>query len=170
MIYIDPPYGIKFASNFQSEVGSRDVTDREADLSREPEMVKAYRDTWRLGVHTYLSYLRDRLILCRELLSDSGSIFLQISDENLHRARQVMDDVFGEDCFIVTFPVKKKGSQKSSMIDPVNDYLIWYGKSPRSSGLVKYNRLYSPRPLSKEEMSGLGWCASRVVQYARLSS
>src|SRR5690606_27232821 len=85
MIYMDPPYGIRFASNFQPEIGRRDVKDKEQDLTREPEMVKAYRDTWTLGVHSYLSYLRDRLILCRELLTDSGSIFVQISDENLHR-------------------------------------------------------------------------------------
>lgn len=91
MIYIDPPYGIKFGSNFQPEVGKRDVKDRESDLIREPEMVKAYRDTWTLGVHSYLAYLRDGLIVARELLADSGSIFVQISDENLHRVRMVMD-------------------------------------------------------------------------------
>ena len=87
MIYMDPPYGIKYASNFQPEVGRRDVKDRDEDLTREPEMVKAYRDTWTLGVHSYLSYLRDRLLLCKELLADTGSIFVQISDENLHRVR-----------------------------------------------------------------------------------
>jgi adenine-specific DNA-methyltransferase len=84
MIYIDPPYGIKFASNFQPEVGRRDVKDKETDLTREPEMVKAYRDTWHLGIHSYLSYLRDRLIVARELLADTGSIFVQIGDENVH--------------------------------------------------------------------------------------
>ena len=85
MIYMDPPYGIKYASNFQPEVGRRDVKDKDEDLTREPEMVKAYRDTWTLGVHSYLSYLRDRLLLCKELLADTGSIFVQIGDENLHR-------------------------------------------------------------------------------------
>jgi adenine-specific DNA-methyltransferase len=89
MIYMDPPYGIKYASNFQPEVGRRDVKGRDEDLTREPEMVKAYRDTWTLGVHSYLSYLRDRLLLCRELLADTGSVFVQISDENLHRVRAV---------------------------------------------------------------------------------
>ena len=84
MIYMDPPYGIKYASNFQPEVGRRDVKDKDEDLTREPEMVKAYRDTWTLGVHSYLSYLRDRLLLCKELLADTGSIFVQIGDENLH--------------------------------------------------------------------------------------
>src|SRR5690606_120565 len=105
MIYMDPPYGIRFASNFQPEIGRRDVKNKEQDLTREPEMVKAYRDTWTLGVHSYLSYLRDRLILCRELLTDSGSIFVQISDENLHRVRAVMDEVFGAEnfCGIITF-------------------------------------------------------------------
>jgi adenine-specific DNA-methyltransferase len=90
MIYIDPPYGIKFASNFQPEIGKRDVKDKETDLTREPEMVKAYRDTWRLGIHSYLSYLRDRLIVARELLADTGSVFVQISDENLHVIERCM--------------------------------------------------------------------------------
>jgi adenine-specific DNA-methyltransferase len=90
MIYIDPPYGIKFASNFQPEIGKRDVKDKDQDLTREPEMVKAYRDTWNLGIHSYLSYLRDRLVAARELLADTGSIFVQISDENLHRVRALM--------------------------------------------------------------------------------
>ena len=95
MIYVDPPYGIRFASNFQPQLGQRDVKDRRQDLTREPEMVKAYRDTWTLGVHSYLAYLRDRLAMARELLADTGSIFVQISDENLHRVRCIMDEVFG---------------------------------------------------------------------------
>src|ERR1039458_4814054 len=89
MIYVDPPYGIKFASNFQPEVGKRDVKDKEQDLTREPEMVKAYRDTWNLGIHSYLSYLRERLIVAKELLTDAGSVFVQIGDENLHRVRLI---------------------------------------------------------------------------------
>ena len=110
MIYMDPPYGIKFASNFQSQVGRRDVKDREEDLTREPEQVKAYRDTWTLGVHSYLAYLRDRLIVARELLADSGSIFVQISDENLHRVRMVMDEVFGAEnfCRVITYRTKNR--------------------------------------------------------------
>ncbi|MBV8709349.1 MAG: site-specific DNA-methyltransferase, partial [Acidobacteriaceae bacterium] len=100
MIYIDPPYGIKFASNFQPEVGKRDVKDKDSDLTREPEMVKAYRDTWRLGVHSYLAYLRDRLIVARELLTDTGSIFVQIGDENVHRVRLLLDEVYGCDNFV----------------------------------------------------------------------
>ncbi|HVF11206.1 MAG TPA: DNA methyltransferase [Abditibacteriaceae bacterium] len=105
MIYLDPPYGIKFASNFQPQIGQRDVKDKDSDLTREPETVKAYRDTWQLGIHSYLTYLRDRLLLCRELLTDSGSIFVQISDENLHRVRCLMDEVFGAEnfCGIIVF-------------------------------------------------------------------
>ena len=95
MIYIDPPYGIKFASNFQPTVFQRDVKDREQDLTREREQIRAYRDTWTLGYHSYLAYMRDRLIVAKELLTDSGSIFVQISDENIHRVRCVMDEVFG---------------------------------------------------------------------------
>ena len=95
MIYIDPPYGIKFSSNFQPTVFQRDVKDRDQDLTREPEQIKAYRDTWTLGVHTYLTYLRDRLVVAKDLLHDSGSIFVQISDENVHRVRSIMDEVFG---------------------------------------------------------------------------
>jgi adenine-specific DNA-methyltransferase len=96
MIYIDPPYGIKYGSNFQPFVGKRDVKDRaDADLTQEPEMIKAFRDTWELGIHSYLTYLRDRLLLAKELLSESGSVFVQISDENLHHVRELMDEVFG---------------------------------------------------------------------------
>lgn len=109
MIYMDPPYGIKYASNFQPEVGQRDVKDRDQDLTREPEMVKAYRDTWTLGVHSYLSYLRDRLVLCRELLADSGSMFVQIGGENLHRMRGLADEVFGPVNFVATVIVQKAG-------------------------------------------------------------
>ena len=101
-IYIDPPYGIKFNSNFQWSTTSRDVKDGKAEhITREPEQVKAFRDTWRDGIHSYLSYLRDRLTAARELLSESGSVFVQISDENLHRVRALMEEVFGEDNFIV---------------------------------------------------------------------
>ncbi|MCR4414261.1 MAG: site-specific DNA-methyltransferase [Thermoguttaceae bacterium] len=141
MIYIDPPYGIKFASNFQPEVGRRDVKDNETDLTREPEMVKAYRDTWHLGIHSYLSYLRDRLIVARELLADTGSIFVQISDENLHRVRQVMDEVFGDNfCAIIAF--SKTSGQTSSLLSETTDYLLWYARDRRQ---VRYRQLYEPR-------------------------
>ena len=126
MIYIDPPYGIKFASNFQPEIGKRDVKDKETDLTREPEMVKAYRDTWRLGIHSYLSYLRDRLIVARELLADTGSIFVQINDESLHLIRLVLDEVFGRENAILAIVLKKKGA--ATPTDPVNDFILWYAK------------------------------------------
>ncbi|MDY6856766.1 MAG: DNA methyltransferase [Thermodesulfobacteriota bacterium] len=101
MIYIDPPYGIKYGSNFQPFVNKRDVTDRkDEDLTAEPQMIKAFRDTWELGIHSYLTYLRDRLLLARELLTESGSVFVQISDENVHRVRCLMDEVFEEGNFV----------------------------------------------------------------------
>ena len=114
MIYIDPPYGIKFASNFQPQLGQRDVKDRQQDLTREPEMVKAYRDTWTLGIHSYLAYLRDRLDNGERIAADTGSIFVQISDENLHRVRCVMDEVFGTENFIVNIIIQKKWAAKQA--------------------------------------------------------
>lgn len=139
MIYVDPPYGIKYASNFQPEITNKSVKDKPEDLTREPEMVKAYRDTWTLGVHTYLSYLRDRFLLAKELLSDSGSIFVQISDENLHRVRALMDDIFEEknSCGIICF-AKTSGLTANLLPDRV-DYLIWYAKNISS---VKCRSLY----------------------------
>ena len=128
MIYVDPPYGIKFASNFQPQLGQRDVKDRQQDLTREPEMVKAYRDTWTLGVHSYLAYLRDRLTMARELLSDTGSIFVQINDRNLHLVRSVMDEVFGADNFITIVAFKKTSGLGTFGVSSVLDFLIWYGK------------------------------------------
>lgn len=144
MIYLDPPYGIKFASNFQSQVSKLRVDDRESDLTREPEVVKAYRDTWTLGVHSYLAYLRDRLMLCREMLADSGSIFVQISDENLHRVRSVLDDVFGQGGFIGLITFTKKGSQSGDFVPPINEFIIWYAKD-RDGALARFRRLYAFR-------------------------
>ena len=105
MIYVDPPYGIRFASNFQPQVGVREVKEKESDLTREPETVKAYRDAWSLGVHSYISYLRDRLLVSHNLLTESGSVFVQIGDENLHRVRALMDEVFGDKnfCAVISF-------------------------------------------------------------------
>jgi adenine-specific DNA-methyltransferase len=128
MIYMDPPYGIKYASNFQPEVGRRDVKDRDEDLTREPEMVKAYRDTWTLGVHSYLSYLRDRLLLCKELLADTGSIFIQINDENLHRVRMLLDEVFGSTNIVGQITFQKTGGFSQSALPSIADYLLWYAK------------------------------------------
>ncbi len=144
MIYMDPPYGIKYASNFQPEVGRRDVKEKDEDLTREPEMVKAYRDTWTLGVHSYLSYLRDRLLLCKELLAETGSIFVQIGDENLHRVRILLDEIFGKDnCFaIISF--KKTLPLGASGLPAICDYLLWYTKNQEKS---KFNALFGYKPV-----------------------
>jgi adenine-specific DNA-methyltransferase len=128
MIYIDPPYGIRFAVNFQPEVRNRVVTEKIQDLSREPEMVKAYRDSWTLGVHSYLSYLRERLLVCRELLADEGSIFVQIGDENLHRVQCLLDEVFRNANWRATISVRKTLPLGSEGLTGVTDYVLWYAK------------------------------------------
>ena len=142
MIYIDPPYGIKFASNFQPTVFQRDVKDREQDLTREQEQIKAYRDTWTLGVHSYLAYLRDRFIAAKDLLTDSGSIFVQISDENIHRVRSIMDEVFGAENFVSFISFRTAAGQPSNRLQSLFDYIIWYARD-RSS--VKYTPLFRER-------------------------
>ncbi len=145
-IYFDPPYGIKFNSNFQWSTTSRDVKDgNTAHITREPEQVKAFRDTWRDGINSYLTYLRDRLTVARDLLTESGSIFVQIGDENVHRVRVVMDEVFGDENCVTEILVKKKGSQKGGTLDPVNDFILWYGKSAKSSGKIKIRPIYEIR-------------------------
>ncbi len=129
-IYFDPPYGIKFNSNWQVSTQSRDVKDgKQTDISREPEQVKAFRDTWKDGIHSYLTYLRDRLSVARELLTESGSIFVQIGDENVHRVRAVMDEVFGEENFFRTITIRKTAGDTTSIIKPQADYILWYVKS-----------------------------------------
>jgi adenine-specific DNA-methyltransferase len=139
-IYLDPPYGIKFNSNFQWSTTSRDVKDGNAGhITREPEQVKAFRDTWRDGIHSYLTYLRDRLTVARDLLTDSGSIFVQIGDENVHRVRALMDEVLGEDNFISLISVKKSSAQTSSLLTGSNDYLCWFAKDATR---VKYRQLF----------------------------
>lgn len=138
MIYIDPPYGIKFSSNWQNEVGKREVKEKDEDLSREPEMIKAYRDTWTLGVHSYLAYLKQRLIVARELLTDSGSVFVQISDENLHRVRAVMDEVFSAQSIIASIAFRRGGFQTSQFLPNTYDHILWYAKD---SSKVKYRNL-----------------------------
>jgi adenine-specific DNA-methyltransferase len=173
-IYIDPPYGIKFNSNFQWSTTSRDVTDGKLDhLTREPEQVKAFRDTWRDGIHSYLGYLRDRLVVARELLTESGSCFVQIGDENVHRVRALMDEVFGEDNVVSVIPFKKTTAQTAEYLAGAVDYIVWYGKSKPN---LKYRQLFQmkemglagsneykfglsgsgvPRSLTKEERAGL---------------
>ena len=148
MIYIDPPYGIKFASNFQPTVFQRDVKDKESDLTREPEQIKAYRDTWTLGVHSYLAYLRDRLIVAKELLTDSGSIFVQISDENVHRVRSLMDEVFGSENFVAQITCKvSSGTQQQMGPRRISDFILWYARD-RERG--KFRRLYMEKMLGEE--------------------
>ena len=128
-IYFDPPYGIKFNSNFQWSTTSRDVKDGNADhITREPEQVKAFRDTWRDGIHSYLTYLRDRLMVARDLLTESGSIFVQIGDENVHRVRAVMDEVFGESNLVSTIAFKKTSGTGSNYLENIYDYVLWYAR------------------------------------------
>lgn len=129
MIFMDPPYGIKFSSNWQNEVGKREVKEKDEDISREPEMIKAYRDTWTLGVHSYLTYLNERFVVARDLLATTGSIFVQISDTNLHRVRAVLDEVFGASnfCSLITFR-KKMMPMGADFTEAVSDYLLWYAK------------------------------------------
>lgn len=145
MIYIDPPYGIKYNSNWQIRVGDRNVKDGDdASLSGEPEVIKAFRDTWELGIHSYLSYLRDRLLVARELLAESGSCFVQISDENVHLVRCVMDEVFGSGNFCAFITVRKTTSDGSSLLGATCDYVLWYGRS-REEVERKCHTLYAPR-------------------------
>lgn len=148
MIYIDPPYGVKFGSNFQPFVRKRDVKNNDdADMTREPEMVKAYRDTWELGPHSYLTYLRDRLLVARDLLTPSGSVFVQISDENIHHVRELCDEVFGAEQFCGLIPFVKTTGQSSptattDVIASVADYLIWFSRDVER---VRFNRLFTAK-------------------------
>jgi adenine-specific DNA-methyltransferase len=148
MIYIDPPYGIKYGSNFQPFTNKRDVKDRsDADLTQEPEMIKAFRDTWELGIHSYLTYLRDRLLLAKDLLSETGSVFVQISDENLHLVRQLCDEVFGNGNFCRQISVTKTAGFGATLLPVTQDYIIWYAKNLKN---VKFHQLYG------DKVAGIG--------------
>jgi adenine-specific DNA-methyltransferase len=143
MIYIDPPYGIKFGSNWQVSARKRDVKDgRLADASREVEQIKAFRDTWELGIHSYLSYLRDRLAVAKDLLTSSGSVFMQIGDENVHLVRAVMDEVFGSSNFCGQIVYQKAPYATSTLLPPVFDTLLWYAND---RAIVKYRQLFRAR-------------------------
>lgn len=145
MIYIDPPYGIKYGSNFQPFVGKRDVKDRnDSDLTQEPEMIKAFRDTWELGIHSYLTYLRDRLLLTHELLHESGSVFVQISDENLHRVKAILDEIFGAENFVSCINFQTMTPLESGHLETVFDYIVWYSKDIKK---LKYRNLYREKQL-----------------------
>jgi adenine-specific DNA-methyltransferase len=195
MVYIDPPYGVKFGSNFQSFVRSRDVDhNHDEDMTREPEMVKAYRDTWEFGVHSWMTYLHDRLLLSRDLLESNGSIFVQISDDNLHHVIEVMDEIFGEKnrCGLIAF--RTTGGQSSALLSSSTDFLVWYAKDkelarkkfhnpliPKTGGADDGSGQYvfveprdfstDPRPMTDEELEGAaipdGW---RVLAHDTLYS
>ena len=172
-IYFDPPYGIKFNSNFQWSTTSRDVKDGNAShITREPEQVKAFRDTWRDGIHSYLTYLRDRLTVARDLLTDSGSIFVQIGDENVHRVRSVMDEVFGEENCVTQIVFAKTTGYATNFLTGICDYILWYAKSKSQTkfrqpygdktrgeaGASKYNRIRledcTVRQMTDSELAG----------------
>ncbi|MCL4748126.1 MAG: site-specific DNA-methyltransferase [Burkholderiaceae bacterium] len=140
-IYLDPPYGIRFNSNFQWSTTSRDVKDGARDhVTREPEQVRAFRDTWRDGIHSYLTYLRDRLTVARDLLHESGSIFVQIGDENVHRVRALMDEVFGQDSFVAQIQLKKSGGATSRYLPGITDFVCWYA---RDADRLKFRTVFS---------------------------
>src|SRR6185437_3395903 len=143
MIYIDPPYGIKYGSNFQPFVNKREVKDgKDEDLTQEPETIKAFRDSWELGIHSYLSYLRDRLLLSRELLTESGSIFVQISDQNEHHVKEIMDEIFGSQNFVslITFKTKKMTMGNTKLLETIGDHIVWYAKNKEKA---KFNPLFT---------------------------
>ncbi len=148
MVYIDPPYGIRYGSNFQPFVNRRNVSDsRDEDLTQEPETIKAFRDTWELGIHSYLSYLRDRLLLARELLSESGSCFVQIGEENLHYVRGLMDEVFGKQNLVSTISFSKTTGFSGRYLSSVTDYLVWYAKDLPQ---LKYRQLNSQKQAGEQ--------------------
>ncbi len=180
MIYIDPPYGIKYGSNFQPFVNKRDVKDRkDEDLTAEPEQIKAFRDTWELGIHSYLTYLRDRLLLARELLAETGSVFVQISDENLHHVRELMDEVFGAENFVSIVSFTTTTGFRGTTLSRAGDYLVWYAKS---RGQIKYRQLFHVkeagqegatkyRPVSTiESAAHLGYAPERLAVSDQLTS
>ena len=184
-IYIDPPYGIKFNSNFQWSTTSRDVKDGKADhITREPEQVKAFRDTWRDGTHSYLTYLRDRLTVARDLLTESGSIFVQIGEENVHRVRVLMDEVFGESNFVVAIKFSKTSGLGGKFLDETFDYLIWFAKDidivkfrrpflkrvPGKSGATQYNLAMRPDGSFCPLKNGLELEAGKTFAHDNLTS
>src|ERR1700730_11398303 len=155
-IYLDPPYGIKFGSNWQVSTRKRDVKDgKAADATRQPEQVRAFRDTWKLGIHSYLAYLRDRLVVARDLLTETGSIFVQIGDENVHLVRSVLDEVFGANNFVCQIAFVTTGGQSADLLGNVFDFLVWYAKD---KGSAKYRQLFQ----DKELREGGGWAHSRA--------
>ena len=158
-IYMDPPYGIKFNSNFQWSTTSRNVRDgKKEHITREPEQVKAFRDTWRDGVHSYLAYLRDRLTVARDLLADTGSVFVQIGDENVHRVRALMDEVFGDENFVSSVVVKKTSAPTDKFVPTVFDTIVWYAKD---RGVAKYRQQWLPKDVGGAGGSQYAWMQTR---------
>ena len=148
MIYIDPPYGVSFGSNFQPFIRRRDVGHNDDDdMTREPEMVQAYRDTWELGLHSYLTYLRDRLLLARELLTSTGSVFVQISEENIHHVKEVLDELFGSENFVSVIAYRVKSPLGVKLLGRSNDFIIWYAKRRE---VMKYRQIYVPKIQSEQ--------------------
>ncbi len=145
MVYIDPPYGIRYGSNFQPFVNKREVKDgKDDDLTQEPETIRAFRDTWELGIHSFLTYVRDRLLLARELLTESGSVFVQISDENLHHVREIMDEVFGTENFVSLISFQTTSGFATKTLATLGDFLLWYA---RDKATLKVHKLYEEQPL-----------------------
>jgi adenine-specific DNA-methyltransferase len=148
MVYFDPPYGIRYGSNFQPFVNKRDVKEKDDDLTAEPEMIKAFRDTWELGIHSYLTYLRDRVKLTHALLNETGSIFIQIGEDNLHYVRNILDDVFGYENFMSIITVRVKGMPFGAKhLENMYDHILWYAKDKEK---VKYHQLFKKRNLTNE--------------------
>ena len=167
MMYFDPPYGIKYGSNFQPFVNKRDVKDsKDEDLTQEPETIKAFRDTWELGIHSYLTYLHTRLFLTKKLLHDSGSCFVQISDSNIHHVREIMDEVFGPENFCGIIAFQKTGGFSPTLLSSVYDYIVWYAKDKDK---VKYRKLYRERTPEMIE-SGYKWIELENNERRRLTS
>ena len=165
-IYIDPPYGIRFNSNFQWSTTSRDVRDGKAEhITREPEQVKAFRDTWRDGVHSYLTYLRDRLTAARDLLAETGSVFVQIGDENVHRVRALMDEVFGETNYIVALKFAKTAGLGGRFLDETYDYLLWFAKDKMQ---VKFRRPYLKRERGRPGAIGYTYAMSGAGSFRKI--
>ncbi len=160
-IYLDPPYGIKFNSNFQWSTTSRDVKDGNADhITREPEQVKAFRDTWRDGIHSYLTYLRDRLTVARDLLADSGSIFVQIGDENVHRVRALMDEIFGDSNLISQIAFRTTTGRANDFLAAASNYLIW---AARDISKCKYRSLFQDKSAGASTEQFIRLCVKSLV-------
>src|SRR5213596_361286 len=152
MIYVDPPYGIKFGSNWQVSARKRDVKDGKLeDAAREVEQIKAFRDTWENGIASYLSYLRDRLLVARDLLTESGSVFVQIGDENVHLVRSLLDEVFGAENFVSQITIKKTTGGTGKYLPGATDYVLWYAKD---YGLLKYRMIFDTKEIGGEGGTG----------------